>query len=535
MSTARLALESCQPFLARHPGMSTARLPPGSCHLLTKPCQPNRGATAPPSANLKENHLNFSHAITNRAAGVLLGQAIGDALGVPYEFAPRITAGEARMLGGGLGPYEPGQWSDDTEMALCIAQVTATGANMRTAKALNAVARGFLDWQQHGASDIGGQTSSVLHAARRGRGPLAKRMTAAALEAASAGRAGNGALMRTGIVGLGAIDNRQATADAARRVAALTHADDRCVDSCVLWSEAIRVAVVEGRFDVRAGLDLIPKERRADWVAIIDEAETLQPPEFAKNGYTVTALQAAWSAIWATRHIDGPDHVEAALQTAIAVGHDTDTVAAIAGALLGARYGVSGLRTDYTRQVHGWPGLRSRDLIRLALATAAHGETPQWPGTASMLCGLGRELAVPHPADTDVLLGTEADLTRCAELGVTAVVSLSRVGVVDIAAAGVARDKHVQAWLVDSDDPEHNSHLAWTINDAARSIRQLRDEGERVLVHCVAAQHRTPSVALAYSLQLGQPLTETKAALTDLFGPIDGLLWESVARREVGQ
>lgn len=358
--------------------------------------------------------------ITNRAAGVLLGQAIGDALGVPYEFATPISAGEARMMGGGLGPYEPGEWSDDTQMAICIAHVTATGADLRTAKALNAVAQGFLDWQQHGATDIGAQTSSVLYAARRGRGSLARRMTSAALEAARAGRAGNGALMRTGIVGLVALDDRQATAEVARRVAALTHADDRCLDSCVLWTEAIRVAVVEGRLDVRAGLDLLPEERRGPWVDIIEEAETQPPAHFAKNGYTVTALQAAWSAIHHTGHIEGPDHVEAALQAAIAIGHDTDTVAAIAGALLGARYGVSGLSTDHTRRVHGWPGLRAQDLVRLALATASHGKTTAWPGPASMLSGLGRALAVPHPADPDVLLGTEADLARCAESGVTA-------------------------------------------------------------------------------------------------------------------
>lgn len=477
----------------------------------------------------------FTSTITNRAAGVLLGQAIGDALGVPYEFASPINAGDARMLGGGLGPYQPGEWSDDTQMAICIAQVTATGADLRTAKALNAVAKGFLDWQAHGASDIGAQTSTVLHAARRGRGALARRMTDAALEAARAGRAGNGALMRTGIVGLVALDDRQATAEAARRVAALTHADDRCLDSCVLWSEAVRVAVVEGRLDVRAGLDLLPEERRDQWLDVIDEAETRSPTYFVKNGFTVTALQAAWSAIHHTRHIEGPDHVEAALQTAIAIGHDADTTAAIAGALLGARYGASGLSTDYTRRVHGWPGLRALDVIRLALATANRGETAVWPGTTSMLCGLGRELAVPHPADPDVLLGTEVDLALCAELGVTAVVSLSRVGAVDIAASGVAPEKHAHVWLVDSEDPEHNSNLTWTIRDAARTIKQLRDQGDRVLLHCVACQHRTPTVARAYSLLIGQPLAEAATAITELLGPIEGLLWETVLGREVGQ
>lgn len=59
-------------------------------------------------------------------------------------------------------------------------------------RAMEAVARGLLDWQQHGATHTGGQTSSVLHAARRGRGQLAKRMIATALEVASSVHAGAG-------------------------------------------------------------------------------------------------------------------------------------------------------------------------------------------------------------------------------------------------------------------------------------------------------------------------------------------------------
>lgn len=255
-------------------------------------------------------------------------------------------------------------------MAICIARVSATGADLRTEAALDAVAQGFLDWQAEGATDIGAQTSRVLWTARQGTGPLGRRMTDAALDEARAGRAGNGALMRTGIVGLVALDDPTATAEAARRVASLTHADDRCMDSCVLWSEAVRLAVVEGQLDVRAGLPLLPEERRDEWARLIDEAESQEPAAFDRNGYTVTAFQAAWAAIHATREADGPDHVEAALQTAISIGNDTDTVAAIAGALLGARYGVSGLPSDLADRVHGWPGMRAGDLVQLATATA---------------------------------------------------------------------------------------------------------------------------------------------------------------------
>ena len=430
------------------------------------------------------------------------------------------------MVGGGLGPYAPGEWSDDTQMAVCIAQVTATGADLRTDAGLDAVAQGFLDWQAHGATDIGAQTSSVLGAARRGTGPVARRLTDASRATAASGRAGNGALMRTAVVGLVALDDPLATADAAARVAALTHADDRCVDACVLWSEAVRIAVTTGRLDVRAGLPLLPEARRAAWAGLIDGAETQGPATFARNGYTVTALQAAWSAIHATRHIEGPDHVEAALQTAIAVGHDTDTVAAIAGGLLGARYGVSGLPSDLARRVHGWPELRCRDLVGLAIATATGQQDPQHTG-GSMLSGDARPLAVPHPDDPGVLLGTEADLARCPELGITAVVSLSRVGAPDLAAAGVAPGKHVEVRLVDSEDPADNAYLAWTLADAARAIAALRDHGETVLLHCVHAQHRTPAVALAYSWLRGAAPGASRRIEDAVGHRVDGLLWHT--------
>ena len=97
-------------------------------------------------------------AMKDRAAGVLLGQGCGDALGVPYEFGIPPT-GEAVMAGGGLGPYEPGEWSDDTQMALCIALVSATGVDLCSANALDEIALAFENWYRGGPSDVGIQTS----------------------------------------------------------------------------------------------------------------------------------------------------------------------------------------------------------------------------------------------------------------------------------------------------------------------------------------------------------------------------------------
>lgn len=160
---------------------------------------------------------------TDRAVGVLLASAAGDALGVPYEFGSRPLVSEPEQLGGGLGNFAPGEWSDDTSMACAVAQVAATGADLRSDAGLDAIAEGFLRWYDAGPPDVGVQTRGVLSAT--GRGPhLAARMTAEAakLRAQTGKTAGNGSLMRTGPVALAHLDDPHALAEAARAISALT-------------------------------------------------------------------------------------------------------------------------------------------------------------------------------------------------------------------------------------------------------------------------------------------------------------------------
>jgi ADP-ribosylglycohydrolase len=314
----------------------------------------------------------YGPAQRDRMAGVLLGAACGDALGVPYEFAPRLAADrEPEMAGGGLGPYDPGEYSDDTQMAVCIARVAASGADLREDDALNRIAAGFLHWLDTGASDVGAQTRRVLAATPRGGGP-ARGMRAAADDVhAETGRsAGNGSLMRTAIVALPYLADPAALAEAARAVSALTHHDDLAGDACVLWCTGVRRAVLDGTFEgVREGLDLLPGSARDRWAGWLAEAELASPGTFAPNGFVVPALQAAWAAITQTPG-NGGHHLERALAAAIRIGDDTDTVAAIAGALLGARWGAGAIPQSWRRIVHGWPGLEAGDLIGLALAAA---------------------------------------------------------------------------------------------------------------------------------------------------------------------
>jgi ADP-ribosyl-[dinitrogen reductase] hydrolase len=178
----------------------------------------------------------------------------------------------------------------------------------------------------------------------------------------------------------------------------------------VLWCLAIRHAILTGVLDARIGLQHIDIDRRDLWATRLDVAEASQPSDFKNNGWVVEALQGAWSAITTTPvPQDDPaagvfrvDHLRLALDAAVRGGNDTDTVAAIAGGLLGATYGASAVPADWRRMLHGWPGLATRDLVALATRIVNADESFSYD-----LYGM---TPVQHPHDDGVWLGDVAAL-----------------------------------------------------------------------------------------------------------------------------
>ncbi|MFD7076113.1 ADP-ribosylglycohydrolase family protein [Nocardioides sp. NPDC059952] len=311
---------------------------------------------------------------SDRAVGAIVGTAVADALGAHYEFdRPRLGADEkAQMLGGGLGPFAPGEWTDDTTMAWCILDAAAGGLDLRTEEGLTAVGRNFRTWAESDPKDIGNQTARVLDTA--GPAPTAAqlRQVSEKLHATTGHTGGNGSLMRTAPVPLRHLGDRPAVAEAAAAVSALTHWDEHARSGCVLWSLAIEHAVMHGELDVRSGLSHLSPAEATFWAEKLDEAETAPPATFNPNGWVVTALQAAWSSI-AQTPATGPEHYVEALNTAIRIGNDTDTVAAIAGGLLGARWGAAAIPADWRALSHGYPGIPGDVLATLALDAVAAG------------------------------------------------------------------------------------------------------------------------------------------------------------------
>jgi ADP-ribosylglycohydrolase len=204
------------------------------------------------------------------------------------------------MVGSGGFGWEPGEWTDDTSMAIAIAEVAATGTDLRQEDALDALVGRWHEWSQH-AKDVGVQTRSVLRrAGAQGISEQTAQNESAALHKLTGHTAGNGSLMRTAPVALAYLDDEAALVDAGRAVSELTHYDPEAGDACLLWCLAIRHAVLTGELDVRIGLQHIDPERRDLWTHRVDVAEKSQPADFANNGWVVEALQPAWSAIATT-------------------------------------------------------------------------------------------------------------------------------------------------------------------------------------------------------------------------------------------
>jgi len=464
---------------------------------------------------------HLTTAQSDRAAGVLLAMACGDALGAGYEFGPSLGPEvPVLMAGGGSFGWAPGEWTDDTSMAVAIAEVSAEGADLLSTNAQDRIAARWAGWAAD-AKDVGIQTRNVLATASRAasargdRSPTAAdvRSAAAALHERTGKTAGNGSLMRTAPVALAHLDDPEGLVAAATSLSALTHADPEAGEACALWCLAIRHAVLEGSFDgVHGELHRLGAERAAVWEERLREAETHQPAHFDHNGWVVQALQGAWSAIsHALAAEDAPaaafpaSHLRHALEAAVRGGRDTDTVAAVAGALLGARWGASAVPASWRRKLHGWPGVRARDLVRLGVLTARRGQPDAqgWPSGATLdYSGWPRRsVVVRSPHDDQLWLSGVASLAQLPE-GVDAVVSLCRLGIDDLPAAAVQAEDHVEIWLVDDPRPDRNPHLDYVLTEASDAIRELRSEGKTVLLHCVQAQSRTPTVAALYGAQL---------------------------------
>ncbi|WAZ22121.1 ADP-ribosylglycohydrolase family protein [Streptomyces cinnabarinus] len=302
----------------------------------------------------------------DRAVGAVIGSAVGDALGAPFEFGPEgafsarfPSRGEGGEMCGG-GGWDPGEATDDTQMAVLIAESLLECEGLE----LPDVFRRFQRWAAAEPKDIGLQTEAVLSSGDPWD-------TAAALHFQVSQRAaGNGALMRAAPAAVYfAPYGSKATMDAARCLSALTHGDRAAWEGTAIFHELTRVTLAGD--DPLTAVEETLRHVHPDHV---ERYATVLAPDWHPDQAT-EFNGAVWpclgSALWALRTT--ASHEEA-VRAAVDLGGDTDTVAAVTGGLAGAVYGIGAVPRRWTELLHvPLPGFGERVLDAGELAALARG------------------------------------------------------------------------------------------------------------------------------------------------------------------
>ena len=271
-------------------------------------------------------------AIRDRALGAFLGLAIGDAVGTTLEFRTRDARPRLEdMTGGGPFALPPGAWTDDTAMALALADsLAATG----THDGRDLMDR-FVKWWQHGEYSCTGTCFAIGNATRAALGRYMRTGDPFA-GSTHPHTAGNGSLMRLAPVALRFRNDRSRLIDSAADQSRTTHGAEEAVDACRAFAELLAEAIAGSpRAAVLAprpfeGAPAIAGIMTGSWRGRARN-------EIRSSGYVVHTLEAA---LWSVARTG--DFRNAVLLAAN-LADDADTVAAVTGQLAGALYGLSGI------------------------------------------------------------------------------------------------------------------------------------------------------------------------------------------------
>ncbi len=279
--------------------------------------------------------------LVERYHGAMLGLACGDALGVALEFqSPGSFEPITDMIGGGVFNCQPGQWSDDTSMALCLAESLIEKRGFDAADQM----RRYLRWYREGhlsstgnCFDIGNTVSAALQRFEQSGEPFSG--------SSEPRTAGNGSLMRLAPIPLAFARDPRRAMELAAEMSRTTHAAPEAVDACRYFTGLIigalrgesRETLLQPRYTPVEGIwQERPLSPRIDEVAR-GSFKQKQPPDIRGTGYVVHSLEAA---LWA--FCNSGSFEEGALM-AVNLGNDADTTGAIYGQLAGAYYGVEGI------------------------------------------------------------------------------------------------------------------------------------------------------------------------------------------------
>jgi len=413
-----------------------------------------------------------------RAIGALLGSAVGDALGAPFEFGaagaftkrfPTPARGPAtEMIGGGMG-WEPGEFTDDTQMAVIL------GESLLAHGALDG-ADVFERWGQWAATakDVGSQTREVLSSGDWG--------TSATRHFERTGRAaGNGSLMRATTSALFAAGGPLGDSIAlARAQSALTHGDPAAGWGAALYHGMIHASVRgQSPLDALEPLfETLPDEHACRYRDALMSDEPL--PGELRNGTVWTCLAQA------VRVLRRSSTFERAMQDVCDVGDDVDTVACVTGGLAGATFGMHSIPARWLSHVHGRVAgkiYRNADLQHLALSLIGETAPP-----------LAKDLPLRGPIEISPGVFAANTLGAVSAPADAAILSFCRVG-------GRFDDRLHRREFFIIDQLDANRGLTHVLHDALDEISAFREAGIAVVIHCHAGESRTAFILRAWLMR----------------------------------
>ncbi|HUL07882.1 MAG TPA: ADP-ribosylglycohydrolase family protein [Candidatus Acidoferrum sp.] len=270
----------------------------------------------------------------DRFRGCLLGLAAGDAVGTTVEFEPRGSfLPLTDMTGGGPFQLEPGQWTDDTSMALCLATSLIVRRGFDPADQMNRYCR----WSQLGylssngtCFDIGSTVGAALRRYQTTGEPFSG--------SADPHSAGNGSLMRLAPVPMFFHPDRARIWHYCGESSRTTHGAQECIDACRLFGDMLARAL-----DGAAKAEILFSHEATELPSAAIRAiaqgayRDKTADDISGSGYVVHCLEAALWCFLTT------DSFAAAILQAANLGQDADTTAAVCGQIAGAYYGESGI------------------------------------------------------------------------------------------------------------------------------------------------------------------------------------------------
>jgi ADP-ribosylglycohydrolase len=307
--------------------------------------------------------MSTSEAYLDRQRGALIGLAVGDALGAAVEFKPPGSFEPVKgYRDGGAHDLDPGEWTDDTSMALALADsIRKVGWN------LNDQARRYVDWWTRGEYSVNGRCFDIGITTQSALRRFQQTGDANASGDPSERASGNGSIMRLAPLPIHFAsllpDGLTELVKRCVEFSYPTHASPQCLSACA-YLGLVLATLIQGieRDEVLAPDSGPLNQLKAVYSLhpeILEVAEgsfrKKQPPEIAGSGYVVKSLEAA---LWAFHNAQ--DFRDAVLH-AVNLGNDADTTGAICGQLAGAYWGETGISQEWR------DGLAQPDVIEAVL------------------------------------------------------------------------------------------------------------------------------------------------------------------------